>query len=472
MTRRRTPLALAVSTALLFTGAHAAAAAPEPPRPVTTKAVLDPRAEYTANWTRGQALEIATDETNATPLIPTSFPTMTDEVWVWDTWPLTDLEGNPVSYNGYNVIFSLTAPREGLFFGDRHWQARIGYFFSKNGRDWTYGGHLFPDDASFGLREWAGSTVLTEDDEIHTFYTASGSDDSPPTIPLPGGGYGANNGDPLQRLAHAAGTIATDDDGVFFRGFDDHQIVAEADGELYQTMEQSMAGPIIYAFRDPFVFRDPVDGEIYALFEGNNAGVAGSHTCDPAEIGDVPAGHEVPADARFYTGNIGLMHLDDVDDELDGEAEQDWTLLPPLLSAECVNQQTERPHLVIRDGQYYLWTISHQFTFAPGLTGPDGLYGFVGDGLRSDYRPLNGSALVLGNPEDAPLQNYSHFVMPNLLVESFIDTIPGPDGPVYGGTLAPTLQLEVFGEDGDQTRLDGVLPYGYIPATRAVGSAT
>ena len=42
----------------------------------------------------------------------------------------------------------------------------------------------------------------------------------------------------------------------------------------------------------------------------------------------------------------------------------------------------ERPHLVVQDGQYYLWTISHMFTFAPGLTepgevaaGPDGVYG-------------------------------------------------------------------------------------------------
>ena len=82
----------------------------------------------------------------------------------------------------------------------------------------------------------------------------------------------------------------------------------------------------------------------------------------------MPADHVVPADSKYYTGNIGLMKLTSTG----GNDFSDWELLPPLLSAKCTNQQTERPHLVVKDGQYYLWTISHKFTFAPGLTGPDG----------------------------------------------------------------------------------------------------
>src|SRR5439155_13092143 len=138
-----------------------------------------------------------------------------------------------------------------------------------------------------------------------------------------------------------------------------------------------------------------------------------------------------------------------------------WKLLPPLLSANCANQQTERPHLVVREGKYYLFTISHKFTFAPGLTGPDGVYGFVGSSLRSDYKPLNGSALVLGNPEQAPLQQYSHYVMPNGLVESFIDTVPTGNGGVrFGGTLAKTLKLAL---QGDRTSYLAQLDYAFIP---------
>lgn len=452
--RFRRLMVTALTTTVVAAGAtiatSPAAAVAAPPGDVTTNAVYDPSAPVVANWTREQALAIRANAQNTKPRVPADFPVMTDQVWIWDTWPLTDLDMNPVSFNGYNIIFSLVAPRS-IFFGDRHWQAKIGYFYSKDARSWTYGGTLFPAGSSRGSREWAGSTVLESGNRVHTFYTASGRDN---------GGIDPN--DALQRLAHATGNIFTTNEGVFFRGFTDHQIIAEADGTLYQTLEQSQAGPIIYAFRDPFAFRDPVDHKIYALFEGNNGGIAGSHRCDRNEIGNVPAGHVVPDMARYYTGNIGLMAAQNT--QLTS-----WKLLPPLLSAECTNQQTERPHLVVNNGRYHLWTISHQFTFAPGLSGPDGLYGFVGAGLRSDYVPLNGSALVLGNPADAPLQNYSDYVMPNLLVESFIDTVPTGNGDEvrYGGTLAPSLQLAI---DGTTTRLTGTLPYGYIPALRAATS--
>lgn len=402
-----------------------------------------PEEAFTANWTRGQALQVRQTADNTKPLIPERFPVMTKKVWVWDTWPLTDLDMRPVEFRGWNVIFSLTAPRN-LAFSDRHWSARIGYFYSRNARDWTYGGDLFPAGRSFGCREWAGSAILTGKRRVHQFYTASG--DEAGACP---------NDDALQRLAHSVGRIRADRRGVSFGGFRKHAIVAEADGTLYQTLEQSRSGPIIYAFRDPFVFRDPMDRRIYALFEGNNGGVAGTHTCDPWEIGRVPADHQVPPDARFYTGNIGLARVR-------GASMDRWRLLPPLLSAECTNQQTERPHLVVHDGHYYLWTISHTFTFAPGLTGPDGLYGFVGESLRSDYRALNRSGLALGNPPSAPLQNYSDYVMPNLLVESFIDTVPtATGGEVFGGTLAPTLRLDLR---RTRTRLVEELDYAYVPA--------
>jgi levansucrase len=403
-------------------------------------ATFPPGGDFTAVWTRAQALKVQPDSTNTKPRIPADFPVMNPDVWVWDTWPLTTLGTKPVSYRGWDVIFSLTAPRS-VPFGDRHWYARIGLFFSRDGRSWRYGGNLFPGARpAFGSREWAGSAVLTGD-RVHAIYTASGADDAPV----------GENTNPLQRLATASGRIHANSQGVWFTGFRNHRIVAEPDGALYQTLEQSRAGPIIYAFRDPFVFRDPADDQVYMVFEGNSGGTAGTHTCGARELGPVPPGHTVPEAAKFYTGNIGLARATSA--SLRG-----WQLLPPLLSANCVNQQTERPHLVIQGGDYYLFTISHTFTFAPGLTGPDGLYGFLGDGLRSTYRPLNAGGLVLGNPAEAPVQQYSEYVMPNWLVESFIDTLPGE---VFGGTLAPTLRLNA---DGDSTTLVEVLPYGYIPA--------
>jgi hypothetical protein len=42
---------------------------------------------------------------------------LSDEVWLWDTWPLTNLATKPVGYKGWNVILALVAPRSGGFPG-------------------------------------------------------------------------------------------------------------------------------------------------------------------------------------------------------------------------------------------------------------------------------------------------------------------------------------------------------------------
>jgi levansucrase len=412
-----------------------------------------PEDNFTAAWTRAQALKVRQDPTNTKPVIPADFPVMTEEVWVWDTWPLTDLATRPLSYRGWHIIFSLVAPRS-LGFNDRHEVATIGYFVSRDGRSWRYRGEIFPRDSARGARQWAGSAVLVGD-EVNLFYTASGDNENP-TVPDPNWAQNAN-----QRIAHASATLAVDDNGPYFagEGFRNSTIVAEAEGRRYQTNEQAVGAPNIMAFRDPFVFRDPADGEIYMVFEGNTAGQAGSHTCGARELGPVPPGHVVPPDANLYTGNIGLARATTA-----GMGR--WELLPPLLSANCVNAQTERPHLVIQDGDYYLFTISHTFTYAPGLTGPDGVYGFHGRSLRANYQPLNASALVLGNPPEAPYQAYSEYVMPNWLVEAFVDRVPTPEGERSGGTLAPTIRLQA---EGTNTYVVEQLGYGYIPALRNVG---
>ncbi|HST80626.1 MAG TPA: glycoside hydrolase family 68 protein [Kineosporiaceae bacterium] len=413
---------------------------------VAAAAQYPPSANFTATWKYADALKVRQDVTNTTPKVDENFPIMTDKVWIWDTWPLTNINTEPITYKGWKVIFSLVAPRD-IFFGDRHWQARIGFFYSKTGTTgtWQYGGHLFPDGYSRGSREWAGTTIITGANDVSSFYTASGKDNG-----------GINNTDSEQRLAMSKGKIHADANGVWFTGFRNHRIIAEPDGVNYQTLEQSSSGGIIYAFRDPFIFRNPADNKVYALFEGNTGGVSGDYRCTERDLGTIPEGVTVPDDARNFTGNIGLM-------EATNAAMTTWRLLPPLLSANCVNQQTERPHLVFHDGMVYLFTISHMFTYAPGLTGPDGVYGFVGPSLRSDYKPMNGSSLVLGNPPEAPLQQYSHEVLPNFMVQSFIDTVPTAAGGVrYGGTLSRTTQLTV---DGSNSYFQRQLAYGFIPAT-------
>ena len=71
--------------------------------------------DFTAVWSRAQALKVRQDPTNTKPRIAADFAVMSDEVWLWDTWPLTNLDGKPVTYKGWHIIFSLVAPRSGGF---------------------------------------------------------------------------------------------------------------------------------------------------------------------------------------------------------------------------------------------------------------------------------------------------------------------------------------------------------------------
>ena len=152
-----------------------------------------------------------------------------------------------------------------------------------------------------------------------------------------------------------------------------------------------------------------------------------------------------------------------------------WRRLPAIFQSECVNQQLELPRFVFKDGKYYLFISSHRFTFPTDLrkNGLDALYGFVSDSLFGDYRPLNKSGLVLGNPESEPIQTFAWVVLPNEIILSFINyTRLGDVAPQqliqqpiefqrerFGGTLAPTIQIEIT---GDETKVIGELGQAQI----------
>ena len=102
---------------------------------------------YTAKWTRADAMQIqrvsnpnAPSGTNSMPEqltmpeISNGFPATSEDVWVWDTWTLTDEAAHQISYNGWEIAFSLVADRHaGYTFDDRHTHARLGFFYRKAG---------------------------------------------------------------------------------------------------------------------------------------------------------------------------------------------------------------------------------------------------------------------------------------------------------------------------------------------------
>ncbi|ESK38742.1 levansucrase [Acinetobacter nectaris CIP 110549] len=405
-------------------------------------------------WTRADALKVHTDDPTTTqPLVPANFPVLDDRLFIWDTMPLRTLDGTIVSVDGWSVIFTLTAERSPEKFkdangdyditadwNDRHGRARICFWYSRDGKSWIFGGRVMKEGVSPTSREWAGTPILLNDQgDIDLYYTCV---------------------TPGATISKVRGRLVTSDEGVSVAGFTTVKSLFSADGTYYQTEEQNT----YWNFRDPCPFIDPNDGQLYMVFEGNVAGDRGTHTIGSAQMGDVPPGHTDVGGARYQTGCIGIA----VATDSSGES---WELLPPLVTAVGVNDQTERPHYVFKDGKYYLFTISHKYTYADGLTGPDGVYGFVSENLTGPYRPMNSSGLVLGNPSSQPFQTYSHYVMPNGLVTSFIDSVPvptpNPKDLQYriGGTEAPTVRIELV---GDRSFVVETLDFGYIPAMRDV----
>ncbi|WP_269915122.1 glycoside hydrolase family 68 protein [Acinetobacter sp. HY1485] len=405
-------------------------------------------------WTRADALKVHEDDPTTTqPLVPANFPIMDNRLFIWDTMPLRTLDGTIVSIDGWSVIFTLTAVRDPKRFTDkngkyditadwedRHGRARICFWYSRDGKSWKFGGRVMKEGVSPTSREWAGTPILLNNNgDVDLYYTCV---------------------TPGATICKVRGRLVASQNGVTVENFTKVKSLFEADGTYYQTEKQNP----YFNFRDPSPFIDPVDGKLYMVFEGNVAGDRGSHIVGDAQIGKVPPQHTDVGGARFQVGCIGLA----VATDLTGDQ---WEILPPLVTAVGVNDQTERPHYVFKDGKYYLFTISHKFTYADGLSGPDGVYGFVSENLTGPYRPMNSSGLVLGNPSSQPYQTYSHYVMPNGLVTSFIDSVPvptpNPKDLQYriGGTEAPTVRIEL---EGDRSFLIETLDYGYIPPMQNV----
>jgi len=389
--------------------------------------------ETTSHWTREAASQVNMDEGNTAPVIQMDeLQKIAANYYIWDTWPLQDRNGNVAVVNGYKIIFALTV-RNDVLPGKRHDTAEIRYFYSKDGKSWKLGGLLFNDGKELGSRQWAGSAIIDKDGNVHIFYTATGQkNESHLTYE--------------QRIATTTGKIITSNAHVAFTNWSDHKIILQPDGHHYQTKEQSEQSDSSYAFRDPYFFQDPKTDEEYIVFEANSAGTLAERTCGLEQNG---------ADgAKKFNGSIGIAKA------VDGSLTE-FEMLPPLLEANCVNEELERPTLSVKGNHYYLFAKTHPEKFSPVLDAPEGLYGLTSDTLIGGYHPLNGSGLVIANPKENPYQAYSWMVMKNGTVISFVNYVNvegkdiyeiGEQSPEYqlahfGGMLAPSLKLSITGDE-------------------------
>lgn len=332
----------------------------------------------------------------------------------WDMWPIQRRDGSIAQIHGRELWMALAAPDRGNP-ALRHFEARI-RLLQHCGGGWCDLGPVLPDMAVPYEREWAGSAV-TDGTTVSLYFTGAGVHDLP-------NGY-------QQDLFETHSPLGADGlPGQWTTPT--RMITASSPHYMLANRHEGEAGKI-KAFRDPAYFRDPADGTDYIVFTASMA-----------------------SPSSEFNGAVGIAR----------STSQGWELQPPLISANGVNNEMERAHVVYHAGRYLVFWSTQRSTFSPDLRhAPNGLYGMVADSLLGPYRPLNGSGLVLANPDEEPLQVYSWFVSAELTVCGFVDFwgLEGAGPPedvseaarVFGGVPAPLLQLVV---DGDRCWHSQVVP--------------
>ncbi|MFG6283269.1 glycoside hydrolase family 68 protein [Sphingomonas sp. S6] len=357
-------------------------------------------------WRREDAARAVADAAARLPVILAKDVVAIDPARdLWDMWPIARRDGTTATIDGRQYWFFLAVPHA----PDpeaRHDVARI-RLYSIGADGWRDHGNAFPDGFTPGTREWSGSAWLHEDGETLTMhFTAAGAAGGGPRF--------------MQRLFETTGRLV---DGRVTDWGEPIETV-RADGHWYAPTEQD--APVddrIKGFRDPGYFHDPVTAREHLLFTGSAAG-----------------------EADVHDGVIGLATRDGLG----------WAVEAPLVSAIGVNNELERPHIVVRDGLYYLFWSTQAKRFAAGIGAPTGLYGMVADDLRGPWRPLNGSGLVAANPVEEPSQAYCWWVTGEGDVLSFVDywglkdVARGTDAAFrrahFGGTAAPFFRLNLKGD--------------------------
>jgi levansucrase len=362
-----------------------------------------------ARWTRRHLDLLAETGITTAPVIdPAAIPRILPEYDLWDLWPIQEEDGATSVIGGHELWMALSAPALGHP-EERHDQARI-RLLGKNGDEWKDLGNAFADGASPGSREWSGSAVRRPDGTVSVYYTAAGRrGEARPTY--------------RQRVIETRPVLIADGGRIMLQQDAEHREILHSDGRMYLPADEAEGAPgRIRAFRDPGWFRDPADARDYLL-------VAASTAWEDA-----------------FTGAIALAE----------PGATNWTLLPPLLVAEGVNHELERPHVIVHDSRYYLFFSTQRHSFHPADSAPTGLYGFAAPSLTGPYEPLNESGLVLQNPSNEPDQAYAWLVLPNLHVISFANYRSRRASNLrcaeaaqaragFGGTIAPMLKLTLDG---------------------------
>jgi levansucrase len=380
---------------------------------------LDRDTAVSSLWTWEHLAKTATQAPAAQAIFkPHQVLPIMEDLFLWDLWPFQTDDGAVAEFEDFSLWIVLSAPRTPNEL-ERHDVARLRLLTLKDDI-WIDCGLVLPEEFSPGTRQWSGSTRIdVATGKVTLWFTAAGSKSEP------GRHF-------EQQLYNIVGWLNTSGPLPKIERWENLTQCAVNTGELYLDLKQNqgVAGRI-KGFRDPYWFRDPNDGKGYLLFTGSKS--AGTSKSD-------------------FDGVIGLAEAND------HEGLSPFTLRPAILDADGVASELELPHMLFRDGLYYLFWSTQSVMFAPeGPIIPTGLFGMVGRSVHGPFEPLNGSGLVLANPIEEPRQAYAWQVLPSLKVISFVDYWGQSQHPEtskeaipFCGTLAPMVEIVL---DGNTARL-------------------
>ena len=400
----------------------------------------------TCSWDRTTAGRIAGNVTNMFPSFdPGKLAPLMPGYHVWDSWFIMTEDGKVADFQGSRVLIALVRPLEASD------QERIAYFVSTP-QGFVARGFLFPRKIYDDVREWSGSTILRDDGRIQTFYTIA-------TGAQLDGVWQTN-----QRFATAIQPFSFDQEGLFtVEGPEYHELLAEPDGELYETWQQAVDKELTmpnmhsvkrgsnqsdnFCFRDPKFFKDPCTKECYILFEGNTGPKSGSPggRVHQKYLGThVSTDFPVTPDDLKANGCVGVLHLTNPNYSF-------GTFKRPWLVTNLVTDEIERINVMVIEGAYYLFVAGHgnknsMITVNPDLMNVDYMLGFRAHSFLGNLVPLNGSGVVvyqksMGEMFSGQDQNqqytYSWMLVPTADPELF-ECISYANFCNDGGSIKPT----------------------------------
>ena len=343
----------------------------------------------------------------------------TENLDIWDSWPVVQANnGVPVNYKGYQLVIGMMG--NGQDWNDGHLYLLYNKYGDNNFDDWKCAGPIFGFNASDKHQQWSGSATLNSDNSIQLYYT---EDD-------------LTDGNNHQQLATATIHLNCDDNGVTIGNVTNRKILFAGDGYYYQTYQQwKDANDKMddFCLRDPHVFEQ--NGKRYLVFEAgtgsynyqSNDQVYNLHNYGESTIAEdiqdlfsIINNENMIHKASLANACIGLMEL--------GGTEENPTiakLYAPIVSTPMVSDEIERPVTVKIGDKYYLFTdtrlnrgIDDSLNNEANKKIGDnvGMLGFVADSFDGDYKPLNGSGVVLTAtvPNHDRTSEYSWYAVPML----------------------------------------------------------